>query len=224
MVKIACWRTEMTHSIGIERVLVLAPHTDDGEFGCGGSIAKFIDEGKEVYYVAFSTAEKSLPAGWPKNILETEVREATQRIGIPPANLIIYKYEVRKLNYIRQEILEELVKIKKELNPDLVFLPSSNDLHQDHTTVATEGIRAFKQISILGYELPWNNITFHTQVFIKLHETHVQKKIHALKAYNSQSQKDYASEDFIWSWAKTRGTQIGTKFAESFEIIRWIID
>ncbi|HLP59712.1 MAG TPA: PIG-L deacetylase family protein [Candidatus Deferrimicrobium sp.] len=214
----------MTHSIGIERVLVLAPHTDDGEFGCGGSIAKFIDEGKEVYYVAFSTAEKSLPAGWPKNILETEVREATQRIGIPPANLIIYKYEVRKLNYIRQEILEELVKIKKELNPDLVFLPSSNDLHQDHTTVATEGIRAFKQISILGYELPWNNITFHTQVFIKLHETHVQKKIHALKAYNSQSQKDYASEDFIWSWAKTRGTQIGTKFAESFEIIRWIID
>lgn len=224
MVKITCWRTQMTNGIGINRILVLAPHTDDGEFGCGGSIAKFIDQGKEVYYVAFSTAEKSLPEGWPKNILETEVREATKRIGIPPANLIIYKYEVRKLNYIRQEILEELVKIKKELNPDLVFLPSSNDLHQDHTTVATEGIRAFKQTSILGYELPWNNITFHTQVFIKLDETNVRKKIQALKAYNSQSQKDYASEDFIWSWAKTRGTQIGTKYAESFEITRWIID
>ncbi|MCP5105522.1 MAG: PIG-L family deacetylase [bacterium] len=212
----------MTH--GAERILVLAPHTDDGEFGCGGSIAKFIEEGKEVYYAAFSTAEKSVPEGLPKNILEVEVKEATKRIGIPPANLIIYKYEVRKLNYIRQEILEELVKIKKELQPDLVFMPSANDLHQDHTTVAVEGTRAFKQVSILGYELPWNNITFHTQVFIKLQENHVRKKVEALNAYTSQSHKDYASEDFIWSWAKTRGTQIGTKFAETFEITRWVIE
>lgn len=209
---------------GIERVLVLAPHTDDGEFGCGGSIAKFIQEGKEVYYVAFSTAEKSVPEGLPKNILQVEVKEATKRIGIPSSNLIIYKYEVRKLNYIRQEILEELVKLKKEIKPDLVFLPSSNDLHQDHTTVAVEGTRAFKQVSMLGYELPWNNITFHTQVFIKLTENHVQKKVHALKAYSSQSHKQYASEDFIWSWAKTRGTQIGTKYAETFEITRWVIE
>jgi len=208
----------------IERVLVLAPHTDDGEFGCGGSIAKFIEEGKEVYYVAFSTAEKSVPEGWPKNILEVEVKEATKRMGIPSSHLLIYKYEVRKLNYTRQEILEELVKIKKDVKPDLVILPSKNDLHQDHTTVATEGIRAFKQISILGYELPWNNITFHTQVFIKLKETHVQKKIHALKAYSSQSHRDYAAEDFIWSWAKTRGTQIGTEYAETFEITRWVIE
>ncbi len=41
-----------------QRILVLAPHTDDGEFGCGGSIAKFIEAGKEVFYAAFSTAEK----------------------------------------------------------------------------------------------------------------------------------------------------------------------
>lgn len=208
----------------IQRILVLAPHTDDGEFGCGGSIAKFIEAGKEVYYAAFSTAEKSVPKGWPKDILEREVKEATKRIGIPSSNLIIYKYEVRKLNYVRQEILEELVKIKKELNPQLVFMPTQNDLHQDHQTVAIEAVRAFKQVSILGYELPWNTITFHTQGFIKLEKTHVEKKIQALKAYNSQSQKAYAQEDFIWGWAKTRGTQIGAQYAEAFEIIRWVIE
>jgi LmbE family N-acetylglucosaminyl deacetylase len=208
----------------IERILVLAPHTDDGEFGCGGSIARFIEEGKDVFYVAFSTAEKSVPAGWPKNILETEVREATKRIGIKPDQLILYKYEVRKLNYVRQEILENLVQIKKEIDPDLVFIPSQNDLHQDHQTVATEAVRAFKQISILGYELPWNTITFHTQAFIKLTQSHLEKKIQALRAYNSQSQKDYASEDFIRGWARTRGTQIGASFAETFEITRWIVE
>ncbi len=211
-------------TLGKERILVLAPHTDDGEFGCGGSIARFIEEGKEVYYVAFSTAEKSVPEGWPKNILEEEVREATKRLGIPEANLIIYKYEVRKLNYIRQEILEELVRMKNEIAPQLVFIPSADDLHQDHQTVAVEGTRAFKQNSILGYELPWNNITFHTRGFIKLDKSHMEKKIYALKSYKSQSHKDYATEDFIWSWARTRGTQIGTKYAETFEVIRWVME
>ena len=206
-----------------DRILILAPHTDDGEFGCGGSIARFIEEGKKVYYVAFSTAEDSVPNGFPKNILEMEVREATKLLGINPNNLIIYKFQVRKLNYIRQEILEELIKIRNEINPHLVFIPSLNDLHQDHYTVAMEGMRAFKQVSILGYELPWNNITFHTQAFIKLKRNHIEKKIETLQVYKSQSFRDYATDDFIWSLAKTRGVQIGTEFAETFEVIRWII-
>ena len=46
-------------------VLVLAPHTDDGEFGCGGTIARLVDAGAEVRYVAFSSASRSLPAGFP---------------------------------------------------------------------------------------------------------------------------------------------------------------
>jgi len=205
------------------KILILAPHTDDGEFGCGGSIVKFLEEGKEVYYVAFSTAEDSVPSDMPKNILEIEVKEATKRLGIPASNLIVYKFQVRKLNYVRQEILEELVKIKKEISPDLVFIPSPNDLHQDHYTVAMEGMRAFKQVSILGYEIPWNNITFHTQAFIKLEKTHIERKIKALKAYKSQSHRSYASEDFIWSLAKTRGVQIGAEYAETFEVIRWVM-
>jgi len=205
------------------RILVLAPHTDDGEFGCGGSIAKFIEEGKDVFYVAFSTAEDSVPEIYPKNILETEVIGATKILGINPNNLIIYKFQVRKLNYVRQEILEELVKIRNEIKPDLVFIPSPNDLHQDHYTVAMEGMRAFKQISILAYELPWNNITFHTQSFIKLEEYHLIKKIEALKAYKSQQDRFYANEEFIRSLAITRGTQISVRYAEAFEVIRWVI-
>ncbi len=205
------------------RVLVLAPHTDDGEFGCGGSIAHFLEQGKAVYYVAFSTAEKSVPENWPRDILKTEVKEATKRLGIPAGNLIIYDYEVRKLSYSRQDILEELTKIKKDLRPDLVMLPSPNDLHQDHYAVSVEGLRAFKQTSILGYEIPWNNITFHTQAFIKLEERHVEKKIDALKAYRSQSERSYATADFIRSLVITRGTQIGVKYAESFEVVRWVI-
>jgi LmbE family N-acetylglucosaminyl deacetylase len=209
--------------IEFKRILVLAPHTDDGEFGCGGSIARFIEENKDVFYVAFSTAEDSVPEGYPKNVLEIEVREATKILGINPDNLIIYRFQVRKLNYVRQEILEELIKIKKEINPNLVFIPSPNDLHQDHYTISMEGMRAFKQTSILGYELPWNNITFHTQAFIKLEERHIIKKIEALRAYKSQQNRFYANDEFVKSLAITRGTQINAKYAEAFEVIRYVI-
>ncbi len=206
-----------------ERVLVLSPHTDDGELGCGGSIARLVEEGKQVYYVAFSIAEKSVPAGMPRNILEKEVKEATSRLGIPDRNLRIYKFEVRKLNYSRQDILEELVEINRELNPDVVFLPSPNDLHQDHHTVAMEGIRAFKAKTILGYELPWNNLTFKNQFFIKLEWHHLEKKIEAVRAYESQKHRSYTDEKFLTGLARVRGEQIGVEYAEVFEVIRCVL-
>ena len=207
----------------IQKILILAPHTDDGELGCGGSIARFIEEGKNVFYAAFSTAEKSVDPKLPSNILEIEVKAATKKLGIKRENLFIYNNEVRKLNYIRQEILEELIKIKKKIDPDIIFMPSINDIHQDHSTVAKEGLRAFKDRTILGYELIWNNITFNTSTFIILQHNHVQSKVDALQEYKSQKDKAYMSQDFVFSLAKSRGVQIGKEYAECFEVIRWVM-
>jgi len=204
-------------------VYVLAPHTDDGELGAGGTIAKLIEAGAEVYYFAFSTAEKSVPKGMPKDILKTEVLNATAKLGIKKENVIIYDYEVRKLNYVRQEILEDLIKHKNELLPDLVLMPSLHDIHQDHTTIAQEGLRAFKNTTILGYELIWNNLTFNTTAFVQLEKRHVKAKCEALKEYKSQNGRSYMSEEFIFALAKTRGVQIGVDYAESFEVIRWVM-
>jgi LmbE family N-acetylglucosaminyl deacetylase len=204
-------------------ILVLAPHTDDGELGAGGTIAKFIETGANIYYMAFSTAEQSVPNGMPKDILKTEVKAATGKLGIIEKNLFILDYEVRKLNYVRQEILEQLIRIKKGMSFDLILMPSLSDIHQDHTTVANEGLRAFKDVSILGYELIWNNLSFNTTCFIKLEDKHIQKKIVALKEYKSQAGRDYISDEFILSLARTRGVQIGCQFAEAFEVIRWIL-
>jgi len=208
----------------IKNVLVLAPHTDDGELGAGGTISKLIENDINVYYAAFSTAEQSVPEGYEKDVLKVEVRNATSRLGIKEENLIIFNYEVRKLNYARQEILEELIKLKNKLPIDLVLMPSLGDIHQDHTTVAQEGLRAFKTKTILGYELIWNNLSFNTTSFVKLESRHIQNKVNALQEYKSQSGRDYMSEEFIFSLAKTRGVQIGAEYAESFEVIRWVLN
>lgn len=206
-----------------KNVYVLAPHTDDGELGAGGTIARLIEQGAHVYYFAFSAAETSVPEGFPKDVLKTEVLKATAKLGIKRENVIIYNYEVRKLNYARQEILEDLMKRRKNLTPDLVLMPSLNDIHQDHSTIAQEGLRAFKNTTILGYELIWNNLTFDTTSFVKLDKKYIQAKCDALKEYKSQGSRDYMSEEFIYALAKTRGVQIGSEYAESFEVIRWVM-
>ena len=206
--------------IDCNNVLVLAPHTDDGELGLGGTIHKLISMGKNVYYAAFSTAGQSVPEGFSRDVLKYEVKRATARLGIKPENLFIYDFEVRKLNYYRQEILEELINLRKKYRFDLIFIPSLHDIHQDHSTLAQEGVRAFKNATVLGYELIWNNLSFNTQCFFQLSKENIEAKISALSEYRSQGLRNYLSPDFIYSLAKTRGVQIGSDYAESFEVIR----
>lgn len=206
------------------KVLVLAPHTDDGEFGCGGTIAKLIAEGHDVYYAAFSACQQSVLPQFPSDILITEVKEATKILGVKPENLILFDYDVRTFGYHRQEILDDLIKLRAEIQPDLIFMPALNDVHQDHHTIAEEGMRAFKFNSIMSYELPWNNFSFSTSSFVHLDEAYIQIKVNALQAYQSQAHRPYSDEDFIRSVARTRGVQIGTRYAEAFEMVRWIID
>jgi LmbE family N-acetylglucosaminyl deacetylase len=205
-----------------QRILILAPHTDDGEFGCGGTICKLINE-NEIYYVAFSACQKSVPAPFDADVLLKEVKAATNVLGIKKENLILLDYDVRTFNYRRQDILEDILKIKKGIAPDIVFMPTQHDIHQDHFTITNEGIRAFKFSSILCYELPWNNFTFNTSCFVTLDEKQLETKSNALAKYKSQAHRPYASQEFIKSLAIVRGVQSGHQYAEAFELVRWII-
>ena len=206
-----------------KKILVLAPHTDDGELGCGGSIARFCAEGKEVYYAAFCLCSKSLPDNLPANTLELECKKATAVLGIPASNLILFNYEVRELPAARQKILEELLQLNKTLAPDMVLLPAASDIHQDHQVIHQEGMRAFKNTTLAGYELPWNNYSFHTNFFMQLSPNELDKKITSLKMYQSQSHRNYMQEDFIRSLAKVRGVQCNSEYAEAFEVYKWIV-
>jgi len=206
-----------------ENVLVLAPHTDDAEFACGGTISRFIESGVRVHCVAFSAAEESVPAGLPKDVLRAEMVKAMAVLGVGESSLEILTYPVRHFPQHRQSILEDLVRLARSRNPDLVLLPSTHDTHQDHKVISEEGFRAFKRTTILGYEVPWNNLTFVTNCFVSLEPRHAEKKLAALKCYYSQLGRDYIDEDFIRSLLRTRGGQMGGRYAEAFEVVRWLV-
>lgn len=205
--------------LDFKRVLMLGAHTDD-EFGCGGTLIRLLLSGAELYHIVFSICEESVPPGYPPDILAQEARQAARVIGIPDDHLLIYNYRVRHFPSFRQDILEELVRIRKRIEPDLILLPALSDIHQDHHVVAMEGLRAFKFASVLGYELPMNTVTFQHACFVELDEQMVQRKIDATLCYESQHLRPYMNADFISSLARVRGIQAGSEYAEAFEVLR----
>lgn len=204
------------------KILVLGPHTDDGEIGAGATISRFCREGKEVHYVAFSICEESIPKEFPNDITSEEILKAGDKLGIPQNLITTFRYKVRKFTENRQSILEDMVKLKNQIKPDLVLLPSSFDIHQDHKTIYEEGLRAFKKTNILGYELPWNNLDISNRCFIEVQEEDYQNKMNAIKEYKSQSFRNYINDEYIKALMIVRGKQIDFELAESFEVIRLI--
>jgi N-acetylglucosamine malate deacetylase 1 len=203
-----------------QRVLVLAPHTDDGEFGCGGTMARLVEAGVDVRYVAFSIATKSLPAGFPPDTLAREVKEATAELGISAGNLTVHDFPVRTFPERRQDILELLIEAWEQWRPDAVFQPSLHDVHQDHQVIAAEGLRAFKRTTVLGYEIPWNNLDFSYQAYFALNEAQVERKVSALAKYASQQHRRYSDPEYIRNVARTHGINVNRDYAEVFQVYR----
>ena len=203
---------------------MLAPHTDDGEFGCGATLAKLMGQGSEVHYVAFSSAEESVTKDFASDVLRHEVLKATAELGIVSDNLTLLNYPVRRFNEHRQDILEYLVKTNREMEPDLIFMPNTGDFHQDHAVISQEAIRAFKNKTILGYEIIWNNLKTDNQCFMHVSPEQLDAKVCAIQCYQSQAHRHYMQADLIRGLARVRGAQVAGKYAELFEVIRWVIN
>lgn len=204
-------------------VLVLAPHTDDAELGCGGTISRLLASGAKVHVAAFSTAEDSLPKGAAPNQLRVEFCAAMERLGVPRESTTVYDYPVRRLSYHRQEVLEHVVELRRRINPSMVLLPSAHDVHQDHQVVNAEGMRCFKDITVWGYELPWNHVEFSAQAFVTLERCHLQAKWNSLQEYKTQIEmaRPYFTWEFIEGLARVRGVQVKAPYAEAYEVMRF---
>lgn len=207
----------------MKKIIAFAPHTDDIELGCGGSISRFIDEGHEVYYIAFSICEEWVPKEYPSNILEIEAKKSAEFLGIKESNIKLYKFRATELWKVRDKIFDIMYEMNRSIKPNIVFAPSLNDLHQDHSLISQEAKRVFKNCTLLGYEAPWNNKEFKSNTFIKLEKKDIDKKIKAINIFESQKNKTYIDEEFIYALSKVRATQIQLKYAECFEVMNLVI-
>jgi LmbE family N-acetylglucosaminyl deacetylase len=199
----------------MNKILILSPHPDDGILGAGGTISRFIEEGKEVWYLIFSWQNQGFSM--------EEIENSLLTLGIRRKNIIILDYPVRRFNEKRQEILQEMVSFRSKIAPELIFCHSSDDTHQDHKVVREEAFRAFKWSSIWGYDLPWNTRNFKADKFVSLYHRNIEKKIKALKVIESQQNRRYYNPKRREANAIAVGEKISEDFAEAFEIISEVI-
>jgi len=127
------------------------------------------------------------------------------------------------LEYHYQEIRDHLHRLKVSFNPDVVFCPSVNDLHQDHRAVANACLTIFRDsATLLSYENVRSTIDFKPTLYVALSKEDLINKNLALSKYETQTRRFYFKPEIFEAQALIRGSQIFTPYAEAFEVMRLI--
>ena len=199
------------------RVLAISAHIDDVELGAGATLHRLARD-NQVHYVGLS-----LPPLVGRDVFMAEFQKSAAHLGLGADRITLRDFDPRNLFDSRTEILQLFYDLNQKLQPDLVLIPNSQDIHQSHEVVHAEARRAFKYKTLLGYELPWNNFAFSMDVFVTVDEEDVQAKLAAINAFATQKNRMFFSNDIVGDLARVRGKQIGKQYAECFELIRMIL-
>lgn len=194
---------------------------DDIELGASGLVSKLVKRGCEVRHLVLSVSVESLPDGYSSNDLVSESAAASSLLGVDKC--VVRDYPTRKFPHLSSAILQEFVDIKRSFLPDLILIPSSFDQHQDHKCVHDQALRAFKDKSIIGYNLPWNNFTESFNLYVPLNDIEIADKYKILKKFRSQSHREYFDEEYFLACHRYYGSKVSSKFAEAYEVIKCII-
>jgi LmbE family N-acetylglucosaminyl deacetylase len=197
-----------------KKMLLVAAHPDDVESGCGGSVAKY-SKCSIVHSIVFAPClEDPLNSG----VLQ-ERENALKILGVKKS--IEHNFPRQVLEQNSDKIRNILYELKMKFDPQVVFCPSINDLHQDHRAVGNCCHTIFRDsATLLGYEVMRSTIDFHPVFYISLSDEDMKKKLEALRCYRTQYRRSYFKPSIFTALARFRGCQINCKFAEAFEIVR----
>ena len=217
-----------------KKILIISPHADDEILGCGGTISKYNKMGIDISVLILTNANKGAPEIFSKNDIQAirkESKSANKFIGTKKLffenlpGLTLNQYPIYKIS----ELINKYI---SNIKPEIVFIPSSNDLHLDHKIIfnaSKVSLRFNKKSSIkkiLSYEVlsetEWNENenSFSPNYFVKLNESDVNNKVKSFLKYKSQVKKypHPRSKEVIITLAKVRGSQVFMKYAEAFKV------
>jgi N-acetylglucosamine malate deacetylase 1 len=198
-----------------KRILFLGAHPDDIEIGCGALLHNIVRQ-TDVLCVTLSDNQKNPDL---KNVKD-EQYASMQVLGIPREKVIFGPFTTRVFPHSRQEILEYFLKLRKEFEPDLVFVHSKQDVHQDHLTMTKEALRAYRGITALGFDVVRSSYGFFPHFLVEVTEDDVEKKIEALAQYETYRDRYYFNSELTRSIMVRHGALAELAYAEGFDILR----
>tara|TARA_B100001245_G_scaffold125529_1_gene92631 strand:+ start:145 stop:831 length:687 start_codon:yes stop_codon:yes gene_type:complete len=226
-------------SLKNEKLLVVAPHSDDEVLGCGGLISKIKKEGGKVFVLIFNLGFEKNDTKESQDKRKQEVKEAMNALKVDDYHLVHEKaddnrdLDVEPLHSLI-EIIESTSNVSLEkISPTIVAIPTIFSHHQDHVHVHNACIAALRPIStpvssvVLSYEAPehsrWSSSgVFEPNFFVEIDDV-IENKIMAFSKYNSQIRLGGRDADSIRSQAKYRGQEVGKNLCEAFYVHRFIL-
>lgn len=215
------------------KILAIGAHPDDIELGVGGCLAKYDEEGVDVYCLILSRGEKGVSDDLLEDrekldILKGELREnetknALKLLGIKEENIKILGLPDTGIK-IDENVVEEVYKHIMKINPDMIYTHHFEDDHLDHVSTSLISLHAARKIkTILLYESPSTRAFFSPNYFVDI-SAYIQKKEEALKLHKTQAKKPHMDDDVIISKARFRGFQAKVDYAEAFVVHRMVIE
>ncbi len=202
-----------------KRILFVGAHPDDIELGAGAFLHHVLPR-NEVLCLTLSDNQKNPTL---KNII-AEHYASFKVLGVPDEKVILEKFETRKFPEQRQDILEYLLKVRKDYQPDLVLVHTRSDIHQDHNVVTEESLRAYRGTTVLGFDVVRSSYGFFPHFLVGVTREDMEKKIEALAEYKTYHDKYYFNEELLRSTMVRHGALAEKQYAEGFDILRIVAD
>ena len=198
-----------------KRVLFLGAHPDDIELGCGALVHQIASQ-TEILCVTLSDNQKNPDLKKVKN----EHFESMKVLGVPEEKIMLGPFSTRVFPDSRQDILEYFLKLRKDFQPDIIVVHSKADVHQDHNTMTEEALRAFRGITLLGFDVLRSSYGFFPHFLVEVSAADVEAKLEALSQYNTYADKYYFERDLLRATMIRHGALAECPFAEGFDILR----
>lgn len=201
------------------KVLFIGAHPDDIELGCGALIAN-IAATTEVLCLTLSDNLKNPTL---QNVVEEHYRSMAI-LGVPRDHDRVEPFETRRFPHARQEILEYLFQLNHQFRPDIVFVHSKADIHQDHNVATEEALRAFRGTTVLGFDTLRSSYGFFPHFLVEVSEQDMERKVQALKEYSTYGEKYYFDPSVLRATLIRHGALAERPYAEGFDILRIVGD
>ena len=195
-------------------VLVIMAHPDDCEISISGTLLKHRYNKDEILIVCATEGEA----------LAKERRNETKKAAmILKAKVIFLGLPDRKIKH-EIETISRLEEVINKFNPDRIYTHSLSDTHQDHLNLGRSAVVAGRHVKqILLFVCESTTINFHPTFFVDI-SNHIEEKLEIVHCHKTvmKLNKSYIRDDVIVGQAFYRGSQIETKYAECFEVFKFV--
>ncbi|MBD3272222.1 MAG: PIG-L family deacetylase [Elusimicrobia bacterium] len=197
------------------KILVVGPHPDDLEYGCGGTLLKLAAKNHKIHLLVMTSGEM----GGDPGIRKAEQQKVARYLG---AELYWGKFSDTDIP-LNKTLIDSIEKFIFNINPDITFVPSFDDTHQDHRKVSQATTTATRYLkNVLFYEVP-TTTSFAPTIFQDISDV-VNQKLKLLEMHTSQVSRTNIAGMSIMDFAKAasifRGFQNRCQYAEGFVPMR----